>query len=191
MVFAWRGVLRTVVRQRNMRLHLLASALVAVASNALTLSLGETFALLWCIAIVWSTELFNSAIEHVVDLVSLERRAHAEAAKDAAAAGVLIPAVVSVLVFASLLASHAAELASRQRLISELSVVGFVAVLTMGSLLNLRHPMGIVRWALGAAGLSAAVAVGFIGTSIPFAVLLALLVVVAFAQGTFTEQTKP
>src|SRR5690606_5758186 len=72
----------------------------------LTLGLGYYFdvrpvewaVLLICIALVLSLELVNTAIERLVDLVTLDRRPLAGKVKDLAAGAVLLASIASVFI---------------------------------------------------------------------------------------------
>jgi diacylglycerol kinase (ATP) len=91
----WWYVLRT---QRNAWIH----AVVAVAVIAVSLWLGLDYRdwaiLLLTIALVWVAEFVNTAVETLVDLLSPEIHPLAKAAKDIAAASVLIAALAAGVV---------------------------------------------------------------------------------------------
>jgi diacylglycerol kinase (ATP) len=91
----WWYVLRT---QHNAWIH----ALVAVAVIAVALWLGLDFRdwaiLLLTVAVVWVAEFVNTAVETLVDLVSPEIHPLAKAAKDIAAAAVLIAALAAIVI---------------------------------------------------------------------------------------------
>jgi diacylglycerol kinase (ATP) len=96
--YAFEGVAYILRTQRNARIEL-AAGLVAVAL-ALWLGLAplEWAVLAITIAIVLALEWINTALELAVSLVSPERHASAKAAKDVAAACVLLGALTSVVV---------------------------------------------------------------------------------------------
>lgn len=91
----WRYVMRT---QHNAWIH--ATATVCVLALALALKLpGRDWAvLLLTIALVWTAELINTAIEAVVDLASPHFDQLAKVAKDVAASAVLVTAVAAIVV---------------------------------------------------------------------------------------------
>lgn len=62
------------------------------------LSLAEWSLLVLLIAAVISAELFNTAIEAVIDLISPEQHPLAKAAKDAAAGAVLVLAIAALVI---------------------------------------------------------------------------------------------
>lgn len=108
--FAWSGLRRLVKQERNARIHLVASLAVLLACLLLPLSTAEWLWILLSLALVWMAELFNSAIERLTDLASPERHPLAGAAKDFAAAAVLITAFFSLAVAAFVLLPHLLKL---------------------------------------------------------------------------------
>jgi diacylglycerol kinase (ATP) len=91
----WWYVLRT---QRNAWIHAVAS--VAVLGVALWLRVGRTdwAILILTVVLVWVAEFVNTAVESLVDLLSPDIHPLAKAAKDIAAAAVLIAALAAVVV---------------------------------------------------------------------------------------------
>ncbi len=92
------GILYTFKFERNMKIHYLGSALVLVVSLFLNLSRIEMIMLLFSISLVVVAEMFNTAIEKTIDLVTDEYHVLAKIAKDVAAGGVLVAALNSVVV---------------------------------------------------------------------------------------------
>ncbi|MBS5787526.1 MAG: diacylglycerol kinase [Clostridioides difficile] len=92
------GILYTFKFERNMKIHYLGSALVLVVSLFLNLSRIEMIMLLLSISLVVVAEMFNTAIEKTIDLVTDEYHVLAKIAKDVAAGGVLVAALNSVVV---------------------------------------------------------------------------------------------
>ena len=74
------------------------TVLVIAAGFILKVSQTEFCILLLTIGSVWAAETINTAVERVVDLVTLEKKPLAKAAKDLAAGAVLILALTSVLI---------------------------------------------------------------------------------------------
>jgi diacylglycerol kinase (ATP) len=91
----WWYVLRT---QPNSWIHAFIS--VAVVVTALWLRLGriEWAILILTLMVVWMAEFTNTAVEVIVDMVMPEHHPLAKAAKDIAAATVLVGALGSVIV---------------------------------------------------------------------------------------------
>jgi len=81
-----------------MRIHVAAAIVALVMAWWLEISRNDVLLVFFSIALVFSLELMNTAIEATVDLASPERHEKAKAAKDAAAGSVLVAAVLSVIV---------------------------------------------------------------------------------------------
>ena len=106
-LFAIQGFRTAVVTERNIKVMLAVGALAVVAGLVLQIDLLSWAIILLCCAVVIMAELFNTAIETVVDLVSPEFHPLAGRAKDIAAAAVwflsFVVAIVGVLVYANAL----------------------------------------------------------------------------------------
>ncbi|MHB1418937.1 MAG: diacylglycerol kinase family protein [Bacillota bacterium] len=94
---AWHGV-RTAIAQRNMRIHMVMAVLVLAAAFAFHLHVGQIVMLVLAIGMVIMAEIFNTAIEVLVDLVTSEYHPLAMVAKNAAAGAVLVAAVTAVVI---------------------------------------------------------------------------------------------
>jgi diacylglycerol kinase (ATP) len=95
-----------ILTQPHPQLHALATIAVLIAGIALHLRRWEWVAILLCIGMVWVAEALNSALEFLADEVSLEKRERIGKAKDVAAGGVLIAAIVSAAVAALVFWNH-------------------------------------------------------------------------------------
>src|SRR3712207_1981194 len=95
---AYRGLIYAVRTQRNMRIHVIISVLVLVASLLVGVSKLELAVLILVILLVFITEMFNTAMEFAVDLVTKEYHPLAKLAKDVSAGAVLVSSVGAVLV---------------------------------------------------------------------------------------------
>ena len=95
---AYRGMVYAVRTQRNMRIHAVVAALVLVASLLVGVSALELAVLLLTIMLVFVTEMLNTALEFVVDLVTKEYHPLAKLAKDVSAGAVLVSSVGALLV---------------------------------------------------------------------------------------------
>jgi diacylglycerol kinase (ATP) len=84
--------------QRNMRFHVVVAVLVLVASLLVGVSKLELAVLVLTIMLVFVTEMFNTAMEFIVDLATKEYHPLAKLAKDVSAGAVLISSVGAVLV---------------------------------------------------------------------------------------------
>ena len=104
--YAFRGLWLMILTQPHPQLHALATIAVLIAGIVLHLRRWEWVAILLCIGMVWVAEALNSALEFLADEVSLEKRERIGKAKDVAAGGVLIAAIVSVAVAALVFWNH-------------------------------------------------------------------------------------
>jgi len=97
-VFAARGIKLVFASETNMKVHVGISVLVLLMGFLFHISTFEWLICILCIGLVFSTEMFNTAIETIVDLVSPQRNHLAGKAKDIAAGAVLVTAIISVAV---------------------------------------------------------------------------------------------
>jgi diacylglycerol kinase len=88
-------VIRT---QRNAWIHAIVTTIVVVLAAWLRLQLRDWAVLLVTIALVWTAEFINTALEAVVDLASPRHHPLAKMGKDVGAAAVLIAALTSIFV---------------------------------------------------------------------------------------------
>lgn len=91
--FAWKGISLLLRNEQNAWIHLLATLIVITFGFYFHISSYEWLACIICIAMVFSAEGFNTAIEKLVDLVSPEQQPLAGKVKDLAAGAVLIAAI--------------------------------------------------------------------------------------------------
>ncbi|KOS01265.1 MULTISPECIES: diacylglycerol kinase family protein [Paenibacillus] len=96
--YAAEGVMYALRTQVNMRIHVAVALLVIVAGLTLHISRLDWLFVCVAIAIVIVAELFNTAVEATVDLISPDIHPLAKAAKDTAAGAVLLAAVFAVII---------------------------------------------------------------------------------------------
>ncbi len=96
--YAIDGIVYALRTQRNMRLHVLAAAVVLLAGIVLNVTRLEMIALLFAIALVITAELINTAVEATVDLSIDTFDPLAKTAKDVAAGSVLVSSIVAASV---------------------------------------------------------------------------------------------
>ena len=99
-VFAGKGIVHVIRTQGNARIHAAATVAVILAGFLCSVSLTEWCLLLMSIGMVWTAEIFNTALERLVDLVSPEYHPLAKYAKDCAAGAVLAASLSSLLIAA-------------------------------------------------------------------------------------------
>ncbi len=101
--YAFQGLADLLRSQPNARIHLAAMIGTASLGYYFGLERWEWTILLLCFALVMSAEAFNTALEHLVNLVSPGYHPLAGRAKDAAAAGVLLcalgTAIIGIIIF--------------------------------------------------------------------------------------------
>lgn len=95
---AFDGIMYAARTQPNMRSHLLIALLVILASLLLRLDRYYVVALIIIIAVVLSLELLNTAVEAIVDLLTVTHHPLAKTAKDASAGAVLISSIAAVVI---------------------------------------------------------------------------------------------
>lgn len=91
----WWFVIRT---QRNAWIHAIVSIAVILVSFWLQLVPRDWAVIVMAIALVWTAEFLNTALEAVVDLASPKQHYLARVGKDVGAAAVLIAAVSAALI---------------------------------------------------------------------------------------------
>lgn len=107
---AYRGMVSAVRTQRNMRFHVFAALAVLVGSLFVGASRIELAILVLTILVVFVTEMFNTAMEFAVDLVTGEYHPLAKLAKDVSAGAVLVSSIGAVVVGCLILADGAGSL---------------------------------------------------------------------------------
>lgn len=95
--YAWKGIRCCVGKEQNLSFHLIATVVTVIAGFTFGISRTEWMIVLLCIGAVIAAELFNTAIEKLVDLVSPERHPIAGQVKDIAAGAVLVCAVAAAM----------------------------------------------------------------------------------------------
>jgi diacylglycerol kinase (ATP) len=90
--FAIEGILQAAKTQRHLRYHFFSSAIILLLSFILGISRMEFLIIALSVIAVLLAEMFNTAIESIVDIVSPEHNESARIAKDIAAGAVLITA---------------------------------------------------------------------------------------------------
>ena len=96
--YAIEGIISSFKTERNMKIHVLALIVVIALGFFFKLDKVEWCFIIIAITSVISAELFNTAIETVVDIVSPERNPKAKLVKDIAAGAVLVVAIGSAII---------------------------------------------------------------------------------------------
>lgn len=191
--YAIRGIVYAVRTQRNMRLHMLAAAVVFIAALVFGVGGLELIALVFAVGFVIVAELVNTAVETTVDLATDGFDPLAAIAKDVAAGAVLISAITAVAVAYVVFFARITPLA--QRLLTGVHstptaitlialAITSIAVITMKAA---SHEKGTAflrgGWPSGHTALAVAVAtaIGY-ATSSAKALVLALFIAALVAQ---------
>lgn len=91
------GLRFTLRTQRNARIHLAITLATLALAGWLQLAARDWAILIGVAGLVWTAELFNTALEAVVDLTSPEPHQLARVAKDVSAGAVLLAASAAVV----------------------------------------------------------------------------------------------
>lgn len=97
-VYALHGIWTALGHQRNLKVQLGLAVIVVGAGFYLSITRLDWCIILICIAMVVGLELVNTAIEDLVDLVTLERNPLPGKIKDIAAGAVLAVSVIALII---------------------------------------------------------------------------------------------
>ena len=96
--YAFSGIFLSFKQERNMKIHVFAMILVILFGIILKINTFEWIICIILFGIVISAELFNTAIETIVDMVMPEINEKAKIAKDVSAGAVLINAIAAAII---------------------------------------------------------------------------------------------
>lgn len=96
--YARKGIRCCIGKEQNLSFHLIATVVTVIAGFLLEITRIDWMIVILCIGVVIAAELFNSAIEKLVDLVSPERHPIAGQVKDIAAGAVLVCAATAAII---------------------------------------------------------------------------------------------
>ena len=97
-IYALAGIKHFFSSQHNAWIHLLATAIVIFSAIIFHVSNSESIALAFAVGFVWVSELFNTAIEKIMDFITTERNPKIKLIKDISAAAVLVAAITAWVV---------------------------------------------------------------------------------------------
>jgi len=97
-VYAWEGIVSFFRWEHNAQIHLAITFLVLVLSVTLGVNKWEAIAVVFSVALVWTAEMINTAIEKMMDFISIEKHPQIKGIKDIAAGTVLIASVAAFIV---------------------------------------------------------------------------------------------
>ncbi len=136
LMYAWSGLVHTVLHQRNMRMHVLSGIMVSLVGAGIPLGLAEKVTLIFCVMLVLFAEMMNSALEQMVDLATTQIDERARLTKDIAAAGVLVLAIGTAVIFAAVLVHNADAVLGNLDAVHRQVLVGGPLTLCAGGLMH-------------------------------------------------------
>jgi diacylglycerol kinase len=95
---AFEGLFHAFKYNRNLKIHFVTALIVIFASIFFHITLFEKEILGVMILLVISSEMINTSIEEMVNLITIEHRKEAGIAKDVAAGMVLVAAIGAVII---------------------------------------------------------------------------------------------
>ena len=194
--FALEGIVHTLTHERNMRVHFLVGFLVLILGIYINLSSVEFMLLCVTVSFVLITEMFNTAVEHSIDLIEEDYHPLAKVIKDIAAGAVFVSvinaAVVGYLIlFKQVDWSGGPLLSERLRhspwhltLISLIVVIGLVLLIKV-----IRHEKELLRGGMPSGHSAVAFAVWVavsIVTATPLVSILVFFMAVLVARSRIT-----
>lgn len=96
--YAWDGIKAVLQTEHNTWIHLTLTVVALSLGFILNISAGEFTGLIIVMTMVWTAEIFNTAIEKTMDFISKEKHPQIKLVKDLAAAAVLITAISAIVV---------------------------------------------------------------------------------------------
>jgi diacylglycerol kinase (ATP) len=96
--YACNGILYAIRSEKHIRFHLLAAFLVTVAGWFFSINTTEWCLIITTIGAVIAAEIFNTAFEQLVNLVSPQQHVIAGRVKDLAAGAVLVVSIAALLI---------------------------------------------------------------------------------------------
>lgn len=95
--YAIAGIRHFFLTEPNSRIHFLASVFVVAAGFWFRIDRFSWIAVIICIGLVYTTEIINTAVEKIMDMISPEKNEQVRVIKDVAAGAVLIAAFISLI----------------------------------------------------------------------------------------------
>lgn len=134
--FAIEGILHAAKTQRHLRYHFYTAAFVLLLSYILGISRFEFLIITLSVIAVLLAEMFNTAIETVVDIISPEESEKARIAKDIAAGAVLITAfgvavIGYIILFPYLVESFKTGIHITKHTNEEIALIAFIIVVIL------------------------------------------------------------
>ncbi len=96
--YAFKGFFSSIKEEKSMVVHIILIIITSAVAGGLKIDYKGWIPLVIVFGAVISTELMNTALENVIDMVSFEYNINAQKAKDIAAASTLVVSIISVIV---------------------------------------------------------------------------------------------
>ena len=96
--YAYEGIVSFFTTQHNAIIHFCFTIVAFVAALVFRISLNELIALVIVVGFVWFAEIFNTAVEAIMDHLSPQKHSTVKYIKDVSAAAVLVAAITAFVV---------------------------------------------------------------------------------------------
>lgn len=96
--YALSGIKKCINNEQNMFIHFMVATIVVIGAFIFKISIIEWMLCLVMISLVFASELINTSIEAVCDLISKEENNYIKIAKDTAAGAVLVFSIAAFLI---------------------------------------------------------------------------------------------
>lgn len=96
-IYALEGIKSVFRTEKNAMVHSAISIMAIVCGFFFKISKTDWLVVLLCIGMVFTAEIFNTAVEHLVDLVSPGKNEKAGMIKDISAGAVFMAAIISAI----------------------------------------------------------------------------------------------
>lgn len=139
--YAFKGILYCIKNERNMRIHVCATILIALFSYFYKTTAIEFALLIICIGFVITSEMVNTAIETIVNMESPSYNSLAKISKDVAAGAVAVAAIVSIVVGCVIFLKPARLFLALELIVSSpLYIILFIVVIILSLLFIFNGP---------------------------------------------------
>lgn len=96
--YAWSGIKELLRTEHNTWVHLFLTIIAVILALVFNIAIGEWTALIICMTMVWTAEIFNTCIEKLLDFISTDRHPQIKNIKDMAAAAVLMASWAAIII---------------------------------------------------------------------------------------------
>lgn len=135
--YAFSGFAKAVKNERNLRIHLSVASLIITFAYFFGLKRTEWAILFLAIGFVITSELFNTSVEWCADAVTRTENNDIKHAKDIAAAGVIVSAVISLAVGFALFGDVERIAKTLEYILTDIAAIIVFAVIILADILLL------------------------------------------------------